>query len=222
MRISNIVTGPISTNTWILPLTGDFAAVIDPGGNYNDIVSYISSIGLKPCIILLTHGHFDHIAAIPDLKKAFPDIKTGINQADAICLGKKAPAFHKKTMGESLPFLYPSNPDWINNLPEADFFLEEGPVPEIPEYGQLLEGWEIIHTPGHTPGSVCLYNKSQKIMFSGDTLFCGGMGRTDLPGGNQRQLETSLKKLAAFDPETIVCPGHGGTTTIGKEFSSAV
>lgn len=220
MRITNIVTGPISTNTWILPLAGKSAAVIDPGGNYSDIVSHISALGLKPEIILLTHGHFDHIAALPELKKNFPGIKTGINKKDAHCLGKDAPEFHKKTLGTDIGFLYPLNPGWINNLPEPDFFLEEGPAPEIPEYGGLLEGWEIIHTPGHTPGSVCIYNKDRNILLSGDTLFCGGTGRTDLPGGNCSQLESSLKKLAGLKPETIVFPGHGGTTTIKDEFIS--
>lgn len=219
MEISNITTSPVSTHTWILPLGDKRAAVIDPGGNSADIVSHISSRGLKPCVILLTHGHFDHVAAIPDLKKRWPGIKTGVHPADARCLGKNAARFHRETLGAGISFLYPGGAEWMDALPEPDFFLEEGPAPAIPECGRLLEGWEILHTPGHTPGSICLLNRKSKTLFSGDTLFRGGVGRTDLPGGDWKLLRKSLEKLSVLDRETLVLPGHGETTSIGAEYT---
>ena len=84
MQIFNLVTGPISTNTWLLPLRGDCIAVIDPGGNPEKIIAQISLLGRKPYAVLLTHGHFDHLAALPALCETYPGLKTGISRADAV------------------------------------------------------------------------------------------------------------------------------------------
>lgn len=218
MQIFNLVTGPISTNTWLLPLRGDCIAVIDPGGNPEKIIAQISLLGRKPYAVLLTHGHFDHLAALPALCETYPGLKTGISRADAVYLGKQAAEEHLRILGDEADFLYPNDPQWMLRLPEPDFFLDEGPMPAIPGEEGYWEGWEVLATPGHTPGSVCLYHPQEKLLFAGDTLFFQGCGRTDLPDGNPADMEASLHKLSALPRETQVMPGHGRKTRIGAEF----
>ncbi len=208
MNITSIVTGPLEENAWLLPLKGGRVAIIDPGADAENIIAEISRLGLKPCVILLTHGHFDHIGAIPGLLQEYPGIPVAIHKGDALSLGKGAASFH------GVP---PGRDSWVLHLPEASFFLEEGPAPEIPGEGNILEGWEIIHTPGHTKGSVCIYNKEERLLFSGDTLFYGDFGRTDLAGGNPKEMRESLKRLYELEGETVVMPGHYQTTTIERE-----
>jgi glyoxylase-like metal-dependent hydrolase (beta-lactamase superfamily II) len=145
----------------------------------------------------LTHGHTDHIGAL-----AFVQEATGaavlIHTADAAMLTGPA---------KNIPFLGGTK----KQSKAADRLLQEGDLIEV---GKI--SIKVIHTPGHTPGGICL--AIDNILFTGDTLFAGSIGRTDFPGGSHRQLIESIKKkLLAFPPETIVYPGHGPATTIGEE-----
>ena len=176
--------------------------IVDPGADAEDIVCFCTARGLKPALVAFTHGHFDHIGAVTDLMAKWPDLPVHIAPGD-----------------EAMAFS-PLNA-W------APYY---GPTARPATLGtDLVDGTEIsagglsarvVATPGHTPGGVCLYFADAKLMLTGDTLFAGSCGRTDFPGGSMEVLADSLKKLAGFPPETEVIPGHGGTTTIGREFAS--
>ncbi len=210
MDISHLVTGPMSVNTWLVPNSEGGVFVVDPGGNDTGIIARISDMGKRISAIILTHGHFDHLIAVPALKKQFPSVPVLIHRDDSAYLGPGGLERHRLDFshfgGESLV-------DQLGQpLPEADGCLSDG---------DTLPGdasWRVIHTPGHSPGSVCLYNEKEKILLAGDTLFCGGYGRTDLAGGSFTALRRSLAVLAALPRSVRVLSGHGGETTIGAEF----
>jgi glyoxylase-like metal-dependent hydrolase (beta-lactamase superfamily II) len=167
----------------------------------------LQQLNLCPRYILLTHGHFDHLAALPDLAAAFtPAPAIAIHKGDASYLGPRALEVHRES------FAAVGDASYVDKLwkpmPPADRLLSGG---------DSIGPFTVIHTPGHTPGSVCYYDEKAGVIFSGDTLFRGGYGRTDLPGGNWAALEHSLKLLLSMDKDLAVCPGHGPGTTIGEE-----
>ncbi len=148
--------------------------------------------------ILLTHGHYDHIASVGALKGMYPEAKLAIHRLDAEKLADSQ-ANLSAWQGQAI------------TGPEADQLLEEGD--ELPLGGECLR---VIHTPGHTPGSVCFYSPGR--LFSGDTLFCMGVGRWDFPGGDGQALIRGIReKLLVLPDDTQVFPGHGPATTIGAE-----
>jgi glyoxylase-like metal-dependent hydrolase (beta-lactamase superfamily II) len=211
MNIERLIVGPVATNCWIYPLDEKAAAVIDPGDEAPEIISTLKKLNLIPKYILLTHGHFDHIAAVADLVKSFGEVETAIHSEDSQYLGADAYQAHsssaKAAMGNA-SFLDAFFPAAKEGLPCANNLLEEG---------KTIGPFTTMHLPGHTPGSAAFWDKDKNIIFTGDTLFANGYGRTDLPGGNEEQLFESLKRLFAMDADIKVYPGHGSTTTIGKE-----
>jgi len=229
MNIVHFVTGPISVNTWLVPLDERRIVIVDPGGDADTIIAYLRERNAVPVLFALTHGHFDHITALPELSAAFPDVPIAIHEADAHFLGTGAlerhRAFFARIGGAGLVEQYAAP------LPAATAFLTGGKdiasvlssVPEsssVPAADLSATGWLIMHTPGHSKGSVCLYNEKEKILVSGDTLFNSGVGRTDAPGGNIAELERSLDVLSELPGETIVLPGHGPRTTIAQELGT--
>jgi glyoxylase-like metal-dependent hydrolase (beta-lactamase superfamily II) len=211
-KITRLVVGPIATNCWIYPVSETQAAVIDPGDEADTIISALKELSLTPKFILLTHGHFDHIAALPALAEKYaaekPEI--AIHKADSEYLGDGAYAAHsisiKAATGDAslIKAFFPSS----GAIPAATRLLEEGDV---------IGPFTVLHTPGHTPGSSVFWDKEERVLFSGDTLFAGGYGRTDLPGGNGEQLAASLNRLFTLDGDINVFPGHEDVTTIGAE-----
>lgn len=200
------VTGPLAVNTLILPAGPGRCFILDPGGDPASIIAYVRAEGLSPAAFVLTHGHWDHLAALPELARQWPDAAVLVHRADSLWLGEGAVGRHRsffETLGAG-SLVDAAGPD----LPEANDFLEEG--------GDCF-GWKVFHTPGHSPGSVSLYRETDQILVSGDTLFRSGYGRTDGPGGSDRELADSLRRLLALPPSTRVYPGHGKPTDIGTE-----
>jgi hydroxyacylglutathione hydrolase len=205
----------METNCYIYSNGKKECIVIDPGGSELRIVSNINMLKMIPAGIALTHGHFDHTAAAGKLKNFYGkegiDIPIAIHKADKSFLGKKA----EKTNRETLINLGLDDPDeyrdFFSDLPEPDVILKEGDM-------VFNTDLVVLETPGHTKGSICLYSEKDALLFSGDSLFFMGIGRTDLPGGDEKTLIDAIRnKLLTLPPETRVFPGHGLDTTIERE-----
>jgi glyoxylase-like metal-dependent hydrolase (beta-lactamase superfamily II) len=259
-QIIKLVLGDISTNCWIVlqegtqktrlnegpgPLHGASGidsgeaspeprpcTIIDPADHADLIIAQLQKLNAYPEYILLTHGHFDHIAALPDLaayrcagsmgggvaakKSGVKDRDAeelpviAIHKDDAGYLGEGAYAAHCKSFTAAA-----GNADYVDSLwkpmPAASRLLEDG---------DKIGPFDVLYLPGHTPGSAGFLLADEKVLFSGDTLFRGNCGRVDLPGGSQEKIEASLQRLFSMDPEIRVLPGHGPETGIGQEQGS--
>ncbi len=201
LKYKLVVVGPLETNCYLAYCAETLeCGVIDPGAEPELIFPAVVESGLKPVVILNTHGHIDHIGANLDVKEKF-GIPLWIHVLDG-------PLLQKNQQFELSLFLN------AKESPPADRLLEDG---ESVVIGRRR--LEVVHTPGHTPGSVGFLGDG--ILFSGDTLFNGGVGRTDLPGGSTRDLEVSIReRILTLPSETVVLPGHGPWTTVGQERES--
>jgi glyoxylase-like metal-dependent hydrolase (beta-lactamase superfamily II) len=194
--LQKLVVGELATNCYIIGSeTTKEGLIIDPADEAGVILKAIGELKLKIKYIVLTHGHPDHFGALADLKKA-TGAQVLVHHEDAEILELPPMVFFGATFPQP---------------PPADRQLEDGDTIEL---GDLK--LKVIHTPGHTPGGICLLADS--VLFSGDTLFNNGIGRYDLPGGNYEKLMDSLHRRVLTLPEkTVVYPGHGPETTIGEE-----
>ncbi len=178
------------------------AAVIDPGEDPEKILTYLQKHGLQPLYILNTHGHFDHIGGNRRLKEEYPEAELCIGSEDATALTKDG-MNGAASFGQEV------------DSPEADRLLNEGDQLQV---GSIT--LDVLDTPGHSPGSISLvaHDDSETMIFCGDLIFAGGVGRTDLPGGDMQTLGRSIKqKILTFPDETVLKPGHGEETTVGRE-----
>ena len=198
MKYEMIIVGPLETNCYLVSCEETLeCAIVDPGADPEKIILQVSSLKLEPVILINTHGHVDHVGANKDIKEKY-DIPLCIHSSDSKMLGN----ILATTMGLFLG---------AKKSPEPDKFIDEGDT--IPIGNSHLK---VIHTPGHSPGSVSL--SGDGFLLSGDLLFCGGVGRTDLPGGSWHVLEDSIRnRIFTFPDDTIVLPGHGPATTVGQE-----
>jgi hydroxyacylglutathione hydrolase len=203
MILESFPVGPLRCNCTILgdEVTHE-AVVVDPGDNIPEILSRLQKHGLALRQIVITHAHIDHVGGAALLKKA-TGAPVFLNQRDLGLLG--AMEIQAGWLGVPIPEV--ASPD-----ASADDGLTVG-LATLPA--------EVIHTPGHTPGSICLLFSQQHLLLAGDTLFAGSIGRTDLPGGDGRQILRSLRdRLMVLPDTTRVLPGHGPDTTIGEEKQS--
>lgn len=197
MEIRSIPLGMIGTNCYLFWQEGNHrCGVVDPGDEGERVVAWIQGLGLKPEAILLTHNHFDHISGISGLQTKWPEIPVYCHPADIDRQSKTTVLFGG---------VHPTVSSFAN-------VREYHPGQSLTVAGFTVEP---LHTPGHTPGSVTL--RVDDVLFTGDTLFQGSMGRTDLPGGSYPQIMASLRKLALLEGDYRVCPGHEGQTTLERE-----
>ncbi len=203
MDIICLPGGLLGTNTYIVPIAGNRCFIVDPSAQLSAIKKNVTE-GCVPSFAIFTHGHYDHMETLVPLKTEYPEIQICIHEADSWALGANSLSLHQNMMHEGgLDDLYSVFADKAGSkdLPGADVILKEGYV--------LETDWVIYHTPGHSPGSICLYNKRQKLLISGDTLFYMGWGRTDLSGGDEHKIMQSLKRLSDLPSDVKVFPGHG-------------
>lgn len=208
MEITEIYTGQLFVKTWVAPLDGEIVLVVDPGGTDKELMEYLDKKKPKRLEIMLTHGHFDHVGGVPELMLQYPKSSLLIHPSDAFYLGANAREHHIECFKQIRAERYILA--MKHEFPEPTGFLNDGDV---------INGFTIIHTPGHTEGSVCLWKKDEDFAFVGDTLFYHSRGRTDLIGGDEEKMHKSLKKLLSLPDSTIAYPGHGSNTKIGAERS---
>ncbi len=201
LHLETLVTGAYEENCYLAWLDPAAAMVIDPGADAAHITAACARLGLRVGRYLLTHGHYDHLGALPALARAHP-APIGVHPLDgewAFSVMNQNPPYYPATSRAGLEL----------------FDLADG---QVVACGGL--SLQVIATPGHSPGCVCLHAPEHLTLFTGDTLFAGSAGRTDLPGGDSRALAASLRRLADLPDATRVYPGHGPATDLGTEKES--
>ncbi len=199
LTIHTIPGAPLETNCYFVAdtLAGEAILVDAPWQIAEEIAQLAAEMQVQVSLIVCTHGHWDHTMGLQELI-AVTGAKVACHPLDADMLA------HPSFAPFSFPFeLHPAS---------VDRLLEEGEKVAVGSHR-----FTILHTPGHTPGCICLYSAQDALLFSGDTLFAGSYGRTDFPGGDPEQMVCSLQRLHALPADTRVYPGHGAETTIGNE-----
>jgi len=191
MKIQFLQVGDLGTNCYILcDEVENVCAVVDPGGDPEQIQAAVEQIGCTPCAIMLTHGHHDHTDGVVGLQAAWPEVTTYINSRD------------NSQNNPGMRGMCPRLPD-VTDYDEGDTI----------QVGSLTV--TVMATPGHTEGGVTL--RCEDVLFTGDTLFAGSMGRTDFPGGDEKKIMASLKRLGELEGNLAVLPGHMGFSDLNQE-----
>ncbi len=198
--VKKFITGPIETNTWVLSQDNNACLIIDPSGCSSEVTEYIDNKKMHVEAVCLTHGHFDHFLGLKEILSTYQGIDVWIHPED-------------------IPLL--KDPDYNGAFMIGMNLSYNGPLKEFSEGRMQIGSFKmtILHIPGHSPGGSALIIGN--YCFSGDSLFAGSIGRFDFPGCDGPTLIRNIKeKLLILPDDTIVCPGHGGRTTIGREKKS--
>ncbi|MCE5340633.1 MAG: MBL fold metallo-hydrolase [Planctomycetaceae bacterium] len=205
MQINTLVLGAYENNCYILRKDNSAdCLIIDTGLDNDPLLEYLEQNNLNPLALVLTHGHGDHIAGVEFLREAYKNIKVYIHKADAEMLAS-AVKNCSAMVGER-----------IESKP-ADILIEKEGRMDFAGFK-----FDVLHTPGHTPGGICLYSSENKTIFTGDTLFANSVGRTDFPSYDahkcmQQLIENIQKKILVLPDDTKVLPGHGPASIIRME-----
>ena len=198
MNLGILAVGALEANCVVLWDEARNAVVVDPGADADKIIRFLADHHLSLSAVWLTHGHIDHVSALTPLLKAHP-----------------APLFlHEEEVSRTFssrnrfPPLYWTAP----TQPPSLFFIHDGDLLRVG-----TETVKALHTPGHSAGSICFYHEASKLLLSGDTLFRGGIGRTDFPSGDADALRLSLSRLMSLPADTRIVSGHGPETTVSSE-----
>lgn len=206
MIIETIVLGDYQTNSYCVRDSADQAKclIIDPGLNPEPLIRFLHDNSCEPVSIVLTHGHVDHIGGVETIRRHWPAVQVAIHEDDTEMLTN--PAMNLSVMSGTM----------VQTRP-AEIILDSQQ-----QYFQAAGlRFQVLHTPGHTPGGICLYSAKDQIVFVGDTLFQGSIGRTDFPSGNHPSLIEAIKtQLLPLPGQTEVYSGHGPKTTIAAEKKS--
>lgn len=200
-RVTRFELGPFMTNCYVLRgVRGSACWIIDAGFAPEVLINHVREQGLAPEQVVLTHAHADHIAGLDAVREAFPGIPVALHEDELHWLDN-ADLNLSSNFGLPLTFA------------QAERTLRDGDTLELEG-----EAWSVMHTPGHSPGSVSLYNEGAGLCFAGDTLFRASIGRFDFPASDGARLFASIReRLYTLPDETIVLPGHGPVTEIGRE-----
>ena len=196
MTITNLFPGSYGSNCYLVEDNGE-ALIIDPSASASAVLRRLREDGCTPIGILLTHGHFDHIMSVDTLRQAEPNLKVYIHKADAPML--------TDADKNGFSFFFRQDRVWK----AADILLSDGDEIKVGN-----AAFTVIHTPGHSPGSVCYLCEEEDVMFTGDTLFADNIGRCDLWGGSYATIRQSLKRLRSYDGGLTILPGHGDTNKL--------
>lgn len=201
-NVYSFVVNEFATNCYVYKdVPSQKVIIIDPGGETKQIVNFLQRNNLSPQYIVLTHAHYDHIKSLEEILEYYPiEVVLHEDELDIIFDNSK-----NLSLLFSTPVLH--NPDRINW-----FKVKDGDVISCGE-----QKIKIIHTPGHTKGSMCLYIEQEGCLFTGDTLFCGSVGRTDFPTGDIEQLDDSLVKIFSLPEDTVFYPGHQQSCILKEE-----
>ncbi|MCX7725533.1 MAG: MBL fold metallo-hydrolase [Chitinispirillaceae bacterium] len=197
VKVEKFVTGPLETNTYVVYTSSNNSIIIDPSSGLDSMISFLTDKNLIPLAIIITHGHFDHIIGIPEIVKKYGEIPVFIHPLERETL---TDPYQNMSFMMGKEFSYKGE---IRDLTEGEFSIDD------------IKG-RVLFVPGHSIGGCALLIDSH--LFCGDILFAGSIGRTDFPGGNYELLIKGIKeKILTLTDDTVVCPGHGGRTTIKRE-----